>query len=68
MSAFATLLHGEAAEVAELLDGRDFTPSELRAALTNAMRRIASLEQQAQSAQLQVEYVCNLTKFLGGPV
>ena len=46
MSRFNVLLHGEADEAADLLgsDNPIRTDAELRAALTNALRRIARLE------------------------
>jgi len=54
VSRFNTLLHGEASEAADVLSG-DATPNrdeillELRAALTNALRRIDRLEQEQRS-------------------
>lgn len=46
MSAFNTLYHGTPDDAADLLDGDNPTkdPDDLRAALTNALRRIGQLE------------------------
>lgn len=40
----STLTHGSAAEVADILDGEEVDENQLRAALINALTRIATLE------------------------
>ena len=59
-SRFNTLLHGEASDAADVLSG-DAQPGErelileLRAALTNALRRIAWLETRLDSESTRIE-------------
>lgn len=48
MSRFGTLYHGSAEAAAAALEDQPATEQELRAALTNALNRIARLEEQIQ--------------------
>lgn len=75
-SRFNTLLHGEATEVADILSG-EAQPShnelilELRAALTNALRRVSALESLLESEssriEMQVQHLSERTeKWLNG--
>lgn len=47
----STLTHGDAAEVADILDGENVDESQLRAALINALRRIDVLERRADGRE-----------------
>lgn len=58
MSKFATLLHGQSDDVMDILEHQQCSADELRAALTNAFRRIKSLEESSKRHETKKDRGC----------